>query len=196
MKHFSSAIFPLSIMLVLAALTFWLRHAIELPEGGRDGRHRHDPDYIVSDATLRKLDPTGRLQYTLKSSDIRHFPDDDTTDIAQPHLVYLHPKKAPVTMTAERGHLSSDGRQADLYGNVTVRRAAFGKREELVAVTDTLTVLPDDEQAFTRSPVHITQGRSWLKGVGLRIDNVQQTFILESQATGEFESPKARKAKP
>lgn len=193
MKRFGSAIFPLSVLLVLAALTFWLRHAIELPESGRDGRNRHDPDYIISDAQLRKLDQTGRLQYTLKSIDIRHYPDDDTTEIAKPDLVYQHPKKAPVTMTAERGLLSRDGKQADLYDNVQVRRAAFGKREELIARTDKLTILPDEEQAFTASPVQITQGKSWLKGVGLRIDNTKQTFVLESQAVGQFESQHAKK---
>lgn len=193
MKRLGSAIFPLSILLVLAALTFWLSHAVQLPETGRNGKNRHDPDYIINDSQLRKLDKTGRLQYTLKAVEIRHYPDDDTTDMIKPDLVHLHPQKAPVTMVAERGHLSRDGKQADLYDNVQVRRAASGTQEEMLAVTDRLTILPDDEKAFTKSPVLITQGKSWLKGVGLQIDNSKQTYVLESRAVGQFESQHAKK---
>jgi len=100
---------------------------------------------------------------------------------------------AIIVEEAKSGHLSRDGKQADLYDNVQVRRAASGTQEEMLAVTDRLTILPDDEKAFTKSPVLITQGKSWLKGVGLQIDNSKQTYLLESQAVGQFESQHAKK---
>ncbi|MDR2113561.1 MAG: LPS export ABC transporter periplasmic protein LptC, partial [Candidatus Accumulibacter sp.] len=81
MKHWGSALFPLSLLLVLTLLTFWLRYATELAEPGRDGRYRHDPDYMLADIVLRKLDQDGRLKYTLRAADVRHYPDDDTTDL-------------------------------------------------------------------------------------------------------------------
>ena len=55
MKQWGSAIFPLSILFVLGLLTFWLRYASEIAEPRHDGKHRHDPDYIVTDAVLRKI---------------------------------------------------------------------------------------------------------------------------------------------
>ena len=64
-QRLGSAIFPLSLLLALSLLTFWLRFATELPPERHDGKHRHDPDYIVGDATLRKLDETGNLTFTL-----------------------------------------------------------------------------------------------------------------------------------
>ncbi len=193
MKHWGSALFPLSILLVLAALTFWLRYATELAEPRRDGKHRHDPDYIVTDSILRKLDQTGRLQYTMTAAEIRHFPDNDSTDIIKPNLIYLHVSKPPVTMSAERGRISKDGEQADFYDDVRIRRAASAKEAELLAMTDQLTVLPDDEKAFTKSPVLITQGKSWIKGVGMQVDNRAQTYILESKAFAVLESKHAKK---
>ena len=66
---------------LLGLLTLWLRYATEFPEQRHDGNLRHDPDYIVSDATLRKLDATGKLTFTLKAEEIRHYPDDDSTDL-------------------------------------------------------------------------------------------------------------------
>lgn len=196
MKNWGSALFPLSILLALAGLTFWLRYATELPESRHDGKHRHDPDYIVSDATLRKIDQTGTLKYTLSATDIRHYPDDDSTDMTQPNLVYLHPKKPSVTMSADVGHASKDGAQVDLSGNVRITRAAAGKYKEMVATTPALTVLPDDEKAFTKSPVLITEGPSWIKGVGMHVDSRLQTYVLESQAVAVIESKFAKKKNP
>ena len=101
MKNWGSALFPLTLLLTLAALTFWLRYASELPDARRDGKYRHDPDYIINNATLRKLDNTGQLTYTLKSPEIRHYPDDDSTELRLPILIHQSPKKPTITMSAD-----------------------------------------------------------------------------------------------
>lgn len=196
MKHWGSAVFPLSILLVLTGLTFWLRYATQLPEARHDGKNRHDPDYIVTDSTLHKLDRTGRLQYTLQAADIRHYPDDDSTDLIKPNLVYLYVKKPALSMSADRGHVSKDGEQVDMYGDVRIQRAASAKDEAMTAFTAQLTILPDDERAYTKSPVLITKGKSWLKGVGMQVNNRTQTYVLESQAFAVLESKYANKKSP
>jgi len=193
MKRWGSALFPLSLLVVLTGLTFWLRYATELPQQKHDGKLRHDPDYIVTDAILRKIDLTGRLQYTLSATDIRHYPDDESTDMLKPNLVHFQAKKPPVTMSSERGHISKDGEKVDLYENVRIRRSASAKYEELTAYTPELTILPDVEKAFTKSPVLITQGKSWMKGVGMQVDNLAQTYLLESQVVAVLESKHAKK---
>jgi len=144
-------------------------------------------DYIVTDAILRKIDQTGRLKYTLSATDIRHYPDDESTDMLKPTLVHFQARKPPVTMSAERGHISKDGEKVDLYENVRIRRSASAQYEELTAFTTELTVLPDVEKAVTKSPVLITQGKSWVKGVGMQVDNQAQTYLLESQAFAVLE---------
>ena len=195
MKHWGSALFPLSLLFVLASLTLWLRYATELDEPRRDGKHRHDPDYIISDSSLRKLDQTGRLQYTLTAADIRHYPDDDTTEMTKPNIIYLKEKKPTLSMSADRGHLSKDSERVDLFGNVRIHRASTPQDPAMIATTVELTAFPDDETAFTKSPVLITQGSSWLKGVGLQVDNRKQTYILESKAVASFESKHSNKPK-
>ena len=197
MKNWGSALFPLSLLLTLAALTFWLRYASELPDARRDGKYRHDPDYIINDATLRKLDNTGQLAYTLKSPEIRHYPDDDSTKLRLPILIHQNPKKPSITMTADDAHMSSKGEQVDLTGNVRIHRAATAKDAEMVVTAPQLTVLPDEEKAYTRHPVLMTQGNSWIKGVGFRMDNRARTYLLEAQARASLESKQqARKKKP
>ena len=99
-------------------------------------------------------------------------------------------------MRAARGHVNSDGKQVDLYDNVRVEREAYAKTAAMTGKTEQLTVLPDDEIAFTKSPALLTQGNSWATGVGLRVDNKAQTYVLESQAVAEIESKHAKKNKP
>mgnify|MGYP000918238750 FL=1 len=193
MRQWSTALLPLSILMALAALTFWLRYVTELPEGRHDGKNRHDPDLIVQGATARKLDASGRLLYTLVAQELRHYPDDDTTDLSQPRLVYLQPDKPPVTISAAKGHVTTKGERVDLKDNVQVRRAASDTRAELVLETAELTVLTDEERGFTKSPVVITEGNSWLQGVGMQIDHKLQTYLLESQVSGRIESHLVKK---
>lgn len=188
MKSWSSAIFPLVVLLALAGLTFWLRHAIELPNERRDGKYRHDPDYIVEQPRLRKLDAAGHLQYTLSANEIRHFPDNDTTNVNQPKLVYLPPDKPTVAISSERAYVSQNGQQVEFLDNVRIERAATAMQAPLLVTMRNLTVRPDDEKAYTRSPVQITQGQSWLNGVGMQVDHAAQTYLLESQVVGQFES--------
>lgn len=197
MKNWGSALFPLTLLLTLAALTFWLRYASELPDARRDGKYRHDPDYIINNATLRKLDNTGQLTYTLKSPEIRHYPDDDSTELRLPILIHQSPKRPTITMSADDGHMSSKGEQVDLPGNVRIHRAATGKDAEMVVTAPQLSILPDEEKAYTRHPVLMTQGNSWIKGVGFRMDNRARTYLLEAQARASLESKQqARKKKP
>ena len=74
-----------------------------------------------------------------------------------------------------------------------ITRAATAKDPEMNGYTDQHTVFPDDEKAFTKSPVLITKGQSWLKGVGMQVDSRAQTYVLESQAFAVLESKSAKK---
>lgn len=193
MRNWGSAIFPLTLLLALSGLTFWLRHAIELPDERNDGKNRHDPDYTISQPQLRKLDRNGHLQYTLDATEIRHYPDDDTTDVTKPTLVSLNSPRPSVAISSERAHVSQDGNQVDFYDDVRIQRAATPTQAAMLATMSELTVRPDDEKAFTKSPVLITQGASWLKGIGMQVNQKTQTYILEAQAVGQFESKHAKK---
>ncbi|TLD46306.1 MAG: Lipopolysaccharide export system protein LptC [Accumulibacter sp.] len=196
MKKWSSAVLPLTIMLVLVALTAWLRFATELPDGARDGRNRHDPDAILSDARGHKLDADGALLYRIEAAEVRHYPDDETSELLQPRLAYVSPAKPTVTIRANEARATSKAEKVELSGQVEIRRAASGRQAALLAEMPELTVLTEEKRGFTRSKVLITQGPSWVQGVGMQVDHGLQTYVLESQVRGEIESPFARKKKP
>lgn len=192
-QNWHTAILPLTILLSLAALSFWLRYASELPAERHDGKTRHDPDYIISGATVRKLDTDGALQYTLIARELRHYPDNDTTDFIEPRLQQFNPSRPAVTVRAGRGHSNARGQRIDLSDTVEVRRAATRSHGELVVETPELTVLTDEGRAFTKSRILIRQDKSSIEGVGMQFDNKAQTYLLEAQVSGRIESHLSRK---
>lgn len=193
MKAWSTAAFPISVLTVLAGLSFWLMHATALPEERKDGKDRHDPDYVISGMEIRKLDGSGELQYVLVADQARHYPDDDSTDIDKPHLTYYNPQKPKLYLSAQRARISADGETVQLDEDVRLKRDPTPTRQAIFGYMPDLTVKTEEETAFTASPVRFTQGASWLKGVGMHMDNKTQTYVLQSQATGQFESRKAKK---
>lgn len=188
-RYLSSVGFPLAIFLVLAGLSLWLRQVIEAPDGYRDGKGRHDPDYIVHGFRVIKMTPAGQPQYVLNADRLTHYPDDDSTEIVAPRLVYtaLKPGAPALTMRAREAALSADAQRVDLRGDVVVERGATAERGPLVARTEALTVYPDKEQAQGNMLVTITEGASRLTGAAIDIDRAAQTFILHSGTSGVFE---------
>ncbi len=181
-----SNLLPLLLVLFLAALTFWLRIAVETPAGGDSGRGRHDPDAIVDNFTVTRLDERGREQYSLAASRMTHFADDDSTELSAPRFV-RRGEGPDVTITAERGTVSHDGVEASFHGNVLVVRAATPEQSELRIRTNYLHVLDEGSVARTNEPVTITEGKSVLSGVGMEYHRQGRRLELFSNVRGSFD---------
>ena len=184
MKRWSGQLFPLVLLTALAALSFWLERAVDLPMGRHDGKLRHDPDTIVENFSVRRMNVEGELQYRLHSPYMEHYGDDDSSLIKKPRLIYYRPAAPDMTLTGDQARGTEEGEKVYIWGNVVATRSADGGRPPLFARMPDLTVLPDDGTAFTPNAVEITEGQSWLRVIGLKIDNNDSTFALQSKATG------------
>jgi lipopolysaccharide export system protein LptC len=192
MKHWQSQLFPLIILSVLAALTFWLQSAIAPDDDKHDGKLRHDPDGIAESYIVRRFDESGNVKYRLTGPYMVHYPDDDSSELQSPVLISYRPDAPQVTITSNFAKVTSKGEVAYLWDDVRIVRAATSEQGELLARTPDLTVQTEAGFAFTGSPVEITQGQSWITGVGAQIDNNKSTFVLQSQVKGQYIRPKAR----
>lgn len=187
----SQQVFPVVLLGLLAALSFWLARSVEMPEARLSGKQRHDPDAFVDNFQVRRLDAEGALQYRLTAPKMQHFPDDDSSVLSQPKLEYFRDRAPSMTLSGQNGFVASKGETVFFWGDVMATRAAAGERAEMVARMPDLTVQPDEGIAFTDSPVEINQGRSWLKGVGMHLNNNTSVLSLKSQVTGTYFRPKA-----
>ena len=184
MSQRSSQLFPLILIGSLAALTFWLERVVDIPGSRRDGKMRHDPDAIVENFSVRQFNSEGLLQSRLQAPYMEHYPDDDSSLIQKPYYTYYRPNLPDTVITSKQARVTEKGDKVYLWGDVVATRAATAARAKMVARTPDLTIRPDDGTGFTDSPVEITQASSWMKGIGMDINNKTSVFVLRSQVTG------------
>jgi lipopolysaccharide export system protein LptC len=186
----ASTLFPLLLMLALAAASFWLERAVQAPERDSSGKTRHDPDFVAEEFGITKISAAGKPDYVLSAARMLHYPDDESTDIVAPRLVQRHDNAPPVVIRAERGTIAKNGAEASFSGNVVVVREAGQGIGELSVQTEYLQIIPDRDLARTDKPVIITEGRSRLSGVGMEFNNKTRQFVLQSQVRGTFDAGK------
>src|SRR5476649_876421 len=177
----ASNLFPLLLILALAAASLWLERAVQAPEHDNSGKTRHDPDFIAEDFGITIMDVTGKPEYILTAERMQHYPDDESTSVVAPHLVQRHDHANPIVIRAERGLVVKNGEEARFYGSVVAVREAGRGQSELRVQTEYLQVVPDLDLARTDKPVVITEGRSRLSGVGMEFNNRTQQFALHSK---------------
>jgi lipopolysaccharide export system protein LptC len=181
----TAALFPLIIVGLLAGMTFWLDQASRSPSAASDGKSRHDPDYIIENFEVRRFDPAGALQHTLRAEAMHHYPDDDSTVIGSPHLTYH--RQPPTLITAREARLDGEGKHVQLIDDVRVTRSGLGDKPDTVLTTARLDAFPDDELATSTVPVNIVQGRSSISGDGgLSANNKTSIYVLEGPVYGIF----------
>ncbi|MDR2625673.1 MAG: LPS export ABC transporter periplasmic protein LptC [Zoogloeaceae bacterium] len=183
---------PLLALIGIAALTFWLKESASPSQAQAEERPRHDPDAQAENFVVLRFDAEGNLRYRLVADYMAHYPDDDSNHVRMPRLNSYRPQSPEITLSGKSAIVTEQGGRVLVQEDVVLTRAAFAGNPELVARTPELVVLPNEGKAFNRHPVRITQGVSWLSGVGLQVDERQSTFVLQSNVRGEY----LRKAKP
>ncbi len=181
-----ASLLPLALMILLAAITFWLEQAVKAPAAGSDAAKRHDPDLIVENFTTVRYSAQGAPAYSLQARKMVHYPDNELTHLEAPRIASFSPDAPPTRITALQAELSKNGDEAFFYGNVVVLREAGKEQPELRVTTERLRIDQKKDTAHTDDPVVIVQGNSVLKGVGMDADRKARTFVLRSQTRGSF----------
>jgi lipopolysaccharide export system protein LptC len=182
--------FPLLLLAAIAALTIWLDRAVQPAPAARPASTRHDPDYMVDGLAAMRMAADGSVKHTLAARRMRHYPDDDTTDLDAPHFVTYAATRAPVTITAKRALVSSEGENIHFHDDVRVTRAALPGKSELVVETSYLHVIPDDSIARTDQPVTVTDAHTTVRAVGLELNSEIRVLKLLSRVKGTYHEPR------
>jgi lipopolysaccharide export system protein LptC len=186
MKNWSGQVFIVGLLALLAGLTFWLDQNQSVAEARADSKLRHDPDAMADNFVMRRFDETGVVKYRLSAPHMKHYPDDDSSILTNPTLITYRPDAPPVTIVAKNAVSTSKGSTVFMWDDVSITRAASPARQEMVARMPDLTAQTEDGFAFTDSPVHVTQGESWVKATGAFLDNNTSILTLQSQVTGLY----------
>ncbi len=181
-----SALVPL---LVLLAATYWLSQQVMPLPPAPDYKARHDPDVVITNFSAMALDKTGAPHYLLAARQMEHYPDDDSTYLAEPRLTTPYRDKPPVHISADHGEVSHNGNEIFLQDNVTIVRDAAAQLGEMTIATSYLHVVPDDETADTDRLVTITGQHSTTTAKGLKLDGAARVVKLLAQVRTDYAPP-------
>jgi lipopolysaccharide export system protein LptC len=172
----------LLILVLLAGLSFWQNQPARTPSPAQeDNGSRRAPDYVVENFSAVRMGEDGAARHMLIGKSMVHYPEDDTTDVENPHFIGTEPAKPAVQIKADKARMSAKGEDIYLMGNVTVLRNAGKGRGETTMKTSLLHLIPDDDIAKTDKPVVITETNATMKAVGMEMNNRTNVTRLLSQ---------------
>ena len=193
-NNHSAIVYPIALLSIFAIMTAWINHVVQPTKPKLDGSSRHDPDYIMSNFVTTQTDINGDLRYKLASVEMKHFPDDDTTNLQQPRYTQFSANKPYTQVEALRGHVSSNGDQVQLIDNVKITRQAFAEKGEMTIDTSYLNVLPNEDLARTDSPVIIRQApNTVIYATGMTYEKKNHTVTLLNKVRAHYERPEVKK---
>ena len=194
----SAIAFPIALLTVLGILTAWINYTVQPPAPKLDGSSRHDPDYIVSNFVTTQTDVNGQLRYQLAATEMKHFPDNDGTDLIQPRYTQFTVGKPYTRVEGLQGQVSSNGERIQLSKQVKVTRQAFAEKGEMTVETDYLDILPNQDLVKTDHPVVIKQApKTVIYATGMIYEKDKKTVTLLHKVRAHYEQPiiKNNKAK-
>jgi len=184
----SGSWFVFAILVVLAALTFWLDRIIQpQPSGPRD-LGSLDPDYIVDGLSAAEMDADGRLNHTLRAQKMTHYPEQDLTVLVEPKFTAFTPGQGPLTVTSREGRMSGNGENVYFERDVRVVRVPPPGSSDLVLETSFLHVIPDAKIAKTDRPVTIRDATGVVSANGLELNSDTRVLQLQGRVKGTFSS--------
>lgn len=189
MKLAAARLFPLLLMLALALLTFWLDRTVR-EEEAHPSLRRHDPDYIVENFRVLNYNQSGAVESSLTARKMLHYPDDDSTELAQPHLVETKTGQPRTDVSAMRGVLSQDGEEVFLYDNVVLEREATDARSAMRVETSELQYARSRSIARSDRDVRIIEDRQVISGRGMEYDLDAERIALRERVRARVEPKK------
>lgn len=158
------------LLLAVAALSWWVvQHPT--PRTSVKAQAQSGPrevDYTVAGLDVTRMTPAGKPAHRLRASRLKHFVDDDTTELTDPQLTVFQGDSPPWEVDAERAWVSADGSLLLLAGEVLIDRAGDGEDPPLHLRTRDLRVQPREDYAETDEKVRVETDTDWLDAVGMQ----------------------------
>lgn len=174
-------------VLILSVLSFWLVHTLEVDEAARSESSAHEPDYYIENMARTSHGVSGEVRNVLRATFVEHFPDDDSTELASPHLEIYNGALQPWHVVAERGWVNAGSDVVLLHGEVEIWR--LGERGERVyqVLTSELRVLPKEQYAETDDPAIIVGPTTVTHAIGMRANFAHDKLELNKRVRSRHE---------
>ncbi|WP_031409478.1 LPS export ABC transporter periplasmic protein LptC [Thiomonas sp. FB-Cd] len=186
-----SLLLPPLLMVLLAALSWWVAQEAGRGAGGPGGPREppQKPDYFLHDFHTRTFDAQGRITAQLSGQAMQHIPGNDTVRITQPTLRAQTAQGVLTTAQAQIGISNSDGSNVQLLGDAVVHRIA-PNMPELTVRSDFLNIFPNAQRISSNKPSTVQRGDSLFSGGNLEMNGLDGTFAMRGQVSGTVVRPR------
>lgn len=176
---------PLLVLLLLAALSFWIERSVQtLSNDNTTGEA--DPEGIMENFDALRTDPTGRPQYRLSAKKLKHYTGSKRTELESPHFVLLDPNTSEVSAVSQQATVSSDGNEVDLRGDVKILRAAGAGQSALTMQTARLIVFPERKLLRSPGPVDVQDATLSLRAGAMEYNAMQRLIKLTGRVQARY----------
>jgi lipopolysaccharide export system protein LptC len=188
-----SVYLPLIVMGLLASGSWWLVRSVPAlltPETNKPVRQ--DPDYRLSDFSVKSFDTHGRMTREVTGDKARHYPATEDLYIDQVRIYAENEKGARMNAQAEQGIATDDGKQVTLMGNAYAIKHPQNDRPQIELRGERLVALPDEDRVVSSDPVRITRDRDVYTADTMNFNSKTGEHVLQGRVRGTL-APKLRK---
>lgn len=175
---------PMLIFALLAVSSGWLLYRSSY-DGDIDRGARHTPDFFLENFNLTSMDSEGQPHHILSGTALRHYGDDDSSEIDQPRLKLVGKTRPQWSASAGKAHIASDGAEIRLEQDVLLQRSS-PEQESLKIESSSITLWPDQERAATDQPIKLTSDTRTVTATGLRSNWATGQHTLLSNVRGRY----------
>lgn len=180
---------PLAILLLLAALSFWIEHAVQVTPNGKQTTET-DPVGIMEDFHALRTDAEGRPQYQLSAKRLRHYSSSKLTELESPRFLLLDSQNGDVSAVSKQATVSPDGKEVDLQGEVNVVREAHAGQSAMSLRTARLFVFPERDLLRAPGPVDLQDATLKVHAGAMEYDAKQRLIKLTGRVQARYTSEK------
>lgn len=146
----------------------YTQRAVELDA---PAKQTHEPDSWGKVLVMLRTDETGMPVSRIEGEYMEHFPDDDSYDIIQPRALSIKPGQPTLVGTSQMATVLDEGNRIIMKNDALVMRLGTEQTDPLNVSSEEITLLMDEDVAYTDLPALAIRERSTLKGIGMRYDN-------------------------
>lgn len=180
---------PMAMLLLLAALSFWIERSVQAPANGTRA-NPVEPEGIMENFNALRTDPEGRPQYRLSANRLKHYTGSKRTELEGPRFVHINDEAGEVSAVAREGTVSPDGDEVDLRGDVVVERAARPGQSLMTLKTERLLLFPERDRLRAPGAVEVRDDTMEVRAGGMEYDARQRTMQFTGRVSARHISGK------
>jgi len=188
-----SVYLPLIVVALLASGSWWLVRsipALSSPEANKPVRQ--DPDYRLSDFSVKSFNAAGHMMREVTGKKAQHFPATQDLQIEEVRIFAQNDQSSRIHAQAQQGVASDDGAKVTLIGQAHAIQDAQQNRPRIELRGERLVALPDEDRVLSDDPVHITRGRDVFIANTMNFNSNTGEYVLQGRVRGTL-MPKTTK---